>query len=52
MKISDLIKQLEKLKEEHGDIQVIVQTLSHAWAPEPEVRPHAPKKAEFVLLNP
>lgn len=52
MKISELIEQLEKLKKEHGDIKVVVQSLSHAWAPEPEIRPHGSKKPEYVLLNP
>ncbi len=52
MKISELIKQLETLKAEHGDIDVKTQTLSHVWAPEPEIRPHGAKKAEYVLLNP
>lgn len=51
MTISELQKKLEDLKKEHGDIKVVVQTLSHAWAPEPEVRPFG-KKPEYVLLNP
>lgn len=51
MTISELVKKLEELKKEHGDIKVVVQTLSHAWAPEPQVRPFS-GKPEYVLLNP
>jgi hypothetical protein len=51
MKISELVDKLEKMKKEHGDINVVVQTLSHAWAPEPELRPFK-GKPEYVLLNP
>ena len=51
MKISELVEKLKKLQEEHGDIKVVVQSLSHAWAPEPEVRPFS-GKPEYVLLNP
>jgi len=52
MTISELIKQLEDLKKEHGDIDVKVQTLTHAWAPEPTPRPGPPKAARYILLNP
>lgn len=50
MKISELIKELERIKAKNGDIRVLVQSLSHVWEPEPEVR--GPKDDEYVLLNP
>jgi hypothetical protein len=50
MKISDLIQQLEVLKAKHGDLPVRVQSLTHTWDPEPELRPRG--KPTFVLLNP
>ncbi len=37
-KLSDLIKELERLKKRHGDLPVRVQTLSHLFKPEPTVR--------------
>lgn len=51
MKINELIKQLELLREKHGDIEVKVQTMTHLWAPEPTKRPST-GPAEFILLNP
>lgn len=55
MTLSELITQLEALKKEHGDIDVVVQSLSHIWAPDPE--PRYPdfdrtKKVTHILLNP
>lgn len=50
MTISELLKQLEALKEKHGDLPVRVQTLSHLWDPEPVVRKR--DGIEWVLLNP
>lgn len=50
MKLSELIKQLDAMKTEHGDLPVKVQTLTHTWAPEPVVRGTIPTK--YVLLNP
>lgn len=50
MNISELITELERLKKEHGDIQCVVQTLSHIWAPEPTV--HKATNGKAVLLNP
>ncbi len=49
MKVSELLKKLEKLKEKEGDIEVAVQTLSHLWAPDPVIRSGNRK---YVLLNP
>lgn len=49
MSISELIKELEKLKEKHGDIEVKTQTLTHMWAPELTVKKSG--NAEYVLLN-
>jgi len=51
MKISELVEKLEKLKHAEGDIEVVVQTLSHAWAPEPVVKETVHFK-KVVLLNP
>lgn len=50
MKISELEKLLAGIKAKHGDIPVVVQTLSHVWDPEPEVRGDDHDKR--VLLNP
>jgi len=52
MKLSDLIKHLEKLKEEHGDLPTHVQTLTHQWAPEPTAVKDGKGKYIYVLLNP
>lgn len=49
MKISELEKELASIKEVHGDIKVVCQTLTHKWPPEPEVRVTDEK---YVLLNP
>ena len=49
MKISELVKMLEKLKEKHGDLDVWTETLSHRWAPDPDVRNSGDRK--FVVLN-
>lgn len=50
MRLSELIKDLERLKFEHGDVEVCVRTLTHQWAPEPEIR--GTDKDKYVLLNP
>jgi len=52
VKLSELIEELERIRNKHGDVPVLVQTLSHSWAPEPEVREAHASKAKFVLLNP
>lgn len=57
MTISELIKKLEALREEHGDVPVKTQTLSHLWDPEPEIRdkyvmPGGKQRDGWVLLNP
>ena len=49
MKISDLIKELKRLKDEHGDIRVVTQTLTHRWSPELTVRGEGDDK--YILLN-
>jgi hypothetical protein len=51
MKISDLIKLLEQIKTKNGDLEVKVQTLSHIWTPDVEVRRHEDGKPRYVLLN-
>lgn len=52
MKISEFIEQLKKLQEEHGDIEVKTQTLSHTWAPEMTVQVTGPLPwNKYVLLN-
>lgn len=50
MKISELIAKLKDFKASHGDIEVKVQSLSHVWDPEPEVREG--RIEYWVLLNP
>ncbi len=50
MKISELVAQLERIKAEQGDMEIVVQTLTHLWAPEPTVRKSTTGKV--VLLNP
>jgi len=50
MKLSELIDSLIKLKDEHGDLPVRVDSLSHSWQPEPEVKTRAGEKV--VILNP
>lgn len=50
MKISELIAELETIKFKHGDIDVKVQTLTHTWPPEPEVK--GTPNDSWVLLNP
>lgn len=58
MKISELIEQLTKIRDEHGDLPVVVQSLTHAWDPEPELRPvgagigAGKPRPTHVLLNP
>lgn len=49
MKISDLIKELEKIKEKHGDIPVYAQTLTHRWTPDLGVRKDG--GVTWLLLN-
>lgn len=49
MIISELIKELNKIKKENGDIACIVKTLSHGSAPEPTIKGD---KVKWVLLNP
>lgn len=51
MKLSVLIKKLQDIKAKHGDIETRVQSLSHTWSPEPELRPNA-ENPTHVLLNP
>lgn len=48
--ISELILQLENIKKEHGDIPVRVNSMSHTWNVEPEVKER--NGIKFVLLNP
>jgi hypothetical protein len=50
MKISELVKILEELKAEHGDVKVLIQSLSHTWPPEPEIK--KADRTHYVLLNP
>lgn len=51
MKISELIEKLQKVKEEHGDINVYTQSLSH-WPPELDVRNcEKPPEQRWLLLN-
>ncbi len=38
MKISQLIAALSKIKDEHGDLNVYTQSLSHVWDPELTLR--------------
>lgn len=64
MIISELISKLETLRNEHGDVPVRVQTLSHVWDPEPVIRDKCEMSYEmsdgnkrqmrpgWVLLNP
>lgn len=55
MKISDLIKQLEAIKAEHGDLPVKTQTLAHIWEPDVRVKqyrwPSKDSATKYVLLN-
>lgn len=50
LKISELVAELERIKREQGDIEVVVQTLSHLWAPEPVLRKAS--SGTVLLLNP
>lgn len=50
MKISDLIKELEKLQKLHGDIEVKTHSLSHAWEPDLTVK-NKDTTYSYVLLN-
>ncbi len=38
MKISELIKQLEVVQKNEGDIKVVIDSLSHAFPPDLAVR--------------
>jgi len=49
MKIDELIKELEKIKKEYGNLETRVQSMSHTWPPDPTVRGVVTK---YVLLNP
>ncbi len=51
MKISELVKQLEAIQKEHGDLPVRVQSLSHTWDPEPTIQRRGGKVVR-VMLNP
>lgn len=50
MTIEQLVAKLELLKKKHGNIDVVCQTISHIFPPEPEVRKATSGKV--VLLNP
>lgn len=50
MTISELIKKLKQLRERHGDIEVVCQTLTHKWPPDPVVRESGETK--YILLDP
>lgn len=57
MTINELIKKLEALRDEHGDVPVRVQTLSHLFDPEPEIRDKyvmfgGKQRSGWILLNP
>jgi len=49
MTISELVKELEKLKKEYGDIQVKTQTMTHIW--DPEIRIKNGFNGKYILLN-
>lgn len=50
MTISELIAELQKIKEKDGDLNVMTQSLTHLWAPELKVRrTHGDKP--WLLLN-
>lgn len=49
MKISQLIEQLKKLQEEHGDIPVRTESLSHIWPP--DLRVKGTDKNKVLILN-
>lgn len=57
MKISQLIEQLEKIKKEHGDLNVYTQSLTHTWDPDLSLRKEGrlwdgtTDKPDSVLLN-
>lgn len=52
MKISELIEKLQKVKEEHGDLDVYTQSLSHMWSPSLDVRNREkPPEQRWLLLN-
>jgi hypothetical protein len=48
-RIDDLIADLQKLRQQHGNAPVRVQTLTHNWPPEPTVRT---EPITWILLNP
>jgi hypothetical protein len=50
MRISALIKELEKIKRKHGDVPVKVQTLTHVWDPELSIKGKG-MDVDYVLLN-
>lgn len=49
MKISDLIKDLEDKKKEHGDIEVRCLTMTHSFPPDLRVKTVGDKK--YLILN-
>lgn len=58
MPLSALIAQLTKIKDEYGDLPVVIQSLTHIWDPDPELRPvgagigAGKPRPTHVLLNP
>lgn len=50
MTLDKLIETLRKLREQHGDVLVRVQSLTHLWEPEPVVKQSG--EQVYVLLNP
>lgn len=53
MKLSDLVKELQAIEAKHGDLDVVIESPTHSWEPEPTVRTSKnPRGYKFVLLNP
>lgn len=53
MTISELVQALEVLKQEHGDVPVRIDTLTHTWEPTPEIRVRGVggERQKVVILN-
>lgn len=49
MTISQLVKELQEKQQEHGDIEVVCLTLTHAFPPDLAVRKGTDDRKRLVL---
>ena len=49
VRISELVAQLEVLRETHGDLPVVWESITHNWPPDPVVRENARGEKRVVI---